>query len=45
MAKLAREDEVFIMDESSCEEEERIVKTENFLKVETGKVKVSIFVL
>jgi len=34
-----------ILDESSCKEEERIMKSENFLKVETGKVKVSIFVL
>jgi len=32
-----------VLDESSCEEEERIVKSENFLNVETGKVKVSIF--
>jgi len=34
-----------VLDGSSCEEEERIVKSENFLKVETRKVKVSIFVL
>jgi len=31
------------MEGNSCEEEEGIVKSENFLKVET--VKVSIFVL
>jgi len=33
-----------VFDENSCEEEEGIVKTGNFLKVETGKVKVSIFI-
>jgi len=30
--------------ESSCEEEEGIVKSDNFLKVENGKVKISIFI-
>jgi len=34
-----------VLDESSCEEEERIVKSEKFMKVENGKVKVDIFVL
>jgi len=33
------------MEGNSCQEEEGIVKSENFLKVETGKVKVSTFVL